>query len=255
MATPSVQLQDQGCGVKAGVGMLQDQGCGVKAGVGMLQDQGCGVKAGVGMLQDQGCGVKAGVGMLQDQGCGVKAGVGMLQDQGCGVKAGVGMLRDQGCGVKAGVGITVKVPGDADVVMKEVIEVILEEVGRGGGNISDEQMSALHSIFQHNLVSALDLVDCGTVTRYVCHTRTGDGDVLWQVEGSGGGQYICLQSSSYCSCPAFVYSVLGRGDSALCKHQLAARLGSALGRWREVELSEKDWARMADLNNQQMIYK
>lgn len=166
-------------------------------------------------------------------------------------------LKDKGyggedSGVKSGAGVTVKVLGDAEVMLTEVVQVMLGEIERGGGDISNEQMSALHSIFQHNLVSALDLVERGGITKYVCRTSPGGGEqVLWQVEGSSGGQYICLQSSSYCSCPAFVYAVLVKGDTILCKHQLAARLGSALGRCRGVELSEEDWARMAATDSQQ----
>lgn len=122
-----------------------------------------------------------------------------------------------------------------------------QQIGCEGAAISDHCMTALHSIFQQNLVPALDLVERGRVTKYVCST----GPVtrkLYVVQGSTGNQYVCLTTSSYCSCPSYVYNVLVKGDALLCKHQLAVRLATSLGTCEQVEVSREEWATLAGMD-------
>jgi predicted nucleic acid-binding Zn finger protein len=127
---------------------------------------------------------------------------------------------------------------------------------QGGGTLcearsitmSDVCMLALHSIFQQNLVPALELVERGGVTKYSC--RVGGGGVtreLYRVQGSSGNQYLCFTSSSYCSCPSYAYHVLVRRDALLCKHQLAVRLATAMGRCDQVQVSGEEWADLAGM--------
>lgn len=140
----------------------------------------------------------------------------------------------------------------AEVLLSEVVETLLEKQG-GGGTLSDGCLTALHSIFQQNLVPALDLVERGGVTKYVCSSVAsgGRGTVnreLYVVQGSTGNQYVCLTTSRYCSCPSFAYSVLVKGDALLCKHQLAVRLAVAVGRCETVEVSGEEWATLAGMD-------
>ena len=144
---------------------------------------------------------------------------------------------------------------DGEELLKEVLEGLLgaentqQSLGEEGASLSDDCMLALHSIFQQNLVLALDLVDRGGVTRY-SSTAAGGGvaRLLYVVQGSAGSRYVCLSSSRYCSCPAFVYSVLVRGDALLCKHQLAVQLAVAMGRCEQVEVSGEEWAILASMD-------
>lgn len=135
-------------------------------------------------------------------------------------------------------------------LLQKVMDALLEEE-----TMSDDSLIALHSILQQNLVPALDLVERRAVTKYVCScvAAAGYGTVtrqLYLVKGSSGNQYVCLASSSYCSCPSFMFSVLGRGDALLCKHQLAVRLATAMGACPAVELSGEEWAGLAKMDTQ-----
>ena len=112
-------------------------------------------------------------------------------------------------------------------ILQCTAEQLFQEVKREAeesGRISDDLMSALLFVFQAPLHQALDLLDRGAVTRYSCPA----GRELYRVRGSGGRFYICLTSSNYCSCPSFVYKVLVKADSLLCKHMLAVQLTRAI---------------------------
>ena len=98
------------------------------------------------------------------------------------------------------------------------------------GRISDDLLSALLCLFQGSLHQAFDLLDHGDITRYTCPA----GRELYRVRGSGGRFYICLTSSNYCSCPSFVYKVLVKADSLLCKHMLAVQLTKAIAAGKRV---------------------
>lgn len=41
-------------------------------------------------------------------------------------------------------------------------------------------------------------------------------------------EYLCFPAH-YCSCRAFQWDVISRGDQLICKHQLAARIAEATG--------------------------
>ena len=112
-------------------------------------------------------------------------------------------------------------------VLRPTADQLLLEVKReaeSNGRISDDLMSALLFVYQAPLHQALDLLDRGSVTRYHCPA----GRELYRVRGSGGRSYTCLASSNYCSCPSFVYTVLVKEESLLCKHMLAVQLGKAM---------------------------
>ena len=112
-------------------------------------------------------------------------------------------------------------------ILQSTADQLLLEVKREAkesGRISEDLMSALLFVFQAPLGQALDLLDRGSVTRYYCAA----GRELYRVRGRGSRFYTCLTSSDYCSCPSFVYTVLVKQDSLLCKHLLAVQLGRAM---------------------------
>lgn len=132
-------------------------------------------------------------------------------------------------------------------LLLQVFQKLLEGIKKEGGAISDEQLKALESLFPHHLLAALDLVERGAVTKYTCTCSNGER-TLYTVQGNSGHMYTCLGSSRYCSCPSFVYHVLGKRDMLLCKHQLATCMAVAMegqNTCRHVHVSEEDWAQMA----------
>lgn len=131
--------------------------------------------------------------------------------------------------------------GTSGSILQSTADQLVLEVKREveeTGKISEDLMSALLFVFQAPLHQALDLLDRGAITRYYCAA----GRELYRVKGSGGRFYTCLTSSDYCSCPSFVYTVLVKQDSLLCKHLLAVQLGRAVaaGKRGRVESRERE---------------
>ena len=145
-----------------------------------------------------------------------------------------------------------------------------ERVGRQeqSPDISDQLLLALHSVFQHSLlVQALELVELGQVTSYVCygedscsgrethqhpsHSSTRNESrqgrrQLFLVDGSNGNKYLSFGSCMYCSCPSFAYSVLARRETLMCKHLLASYLATSLQHCTEVAITDEEWIQLAD---------
>uniref|UniRef100_K1PKP6 Zinc finger SWIM domain-containing protein 7 n=1 Tax=Magallana gigas TaxID=29159 RepID=K1PKP6_MAGGI len=82
----------------------------------------------------------------------------------------------------------------------------------------------LNFVFQAPLLPALDIIDNRNVMTISCPS----GRKVYQVIGTSGTPYICLPSGSYCSCPAYRYSVLLKDDHLMCKHVLAIKLAEAM---------------------------
>ncbi|XP_072326134.1 zinc finger SWIM domain-containing protein 7 [Scyliorhinus torazame] len=101
--------------------------------------------------------------------------------------------------------------------------------------LTDELLLALKFVFGPAALQALELVDRRAVTLVNSHS----GRSLYQVEGSSGQVYHCLSSCLYCSCPAFLYSVLRRNDNILCKHLLAVYLCQAMGVVHQLTVTDK----------------
>lgn len=121
----------------------------------------------------------------------------------------------------------------SDQLMAEVRREKLEN-----GQLSDDLLAAFYFVFQQPLVQALDLLDRDSVSHVTCPS----GRELYRVQGSGARAYTCLASSNYCSCPSFVYGVLVRGESLLCKHMLAVQLARAMGSCKERSVSDEEFA-------------
>ncbi|XP_072287017.1 zinc finger SWIM domain-containing protein 7 [Pyxicephalus adspersus] len=125
-----------------------------------------------------------------------------------------------------------------EVFLPLVAQELLREIKKAlqeTSQISDEHLLGLKFIFGATALFALDLVDQRSVT----HVTSPSGRSTFQVTGSSGKLYICYKACHYCSCPAFTFSVLRRGDSMLCKHILAVYLSQALGVCQEMTVSDK----------------
>ena len=119
-----------------------------------------------------------------------------------------------------------------------LLEVRREREERGERCLSDDLMSALQFVFHQPLLQAFDLLDRNSVSRFVCPARRE----LYRVQGSTGRTYTCLVSSNYCSCPSFVYTVLVKEDSLMCKHMLAVQLARAMDACQVVSISNEEFA-------------
>ncbi|KAM8814175.1 zinc finger SWIM domain-containing protein 7 [Rhynchonycteris naso] len=119
-----------------------------------------------------------------------------------------------------------------------VVEELLNEMAaavRESARIPDEHLLSLKFIFGSAALQALDLVDRQAITLI----SSPSGRRVYQVLGSSGKTYTCLASCHHCSCPAFAFSVLRRGDSLLCKHLLAVYLSRAVGTCQDLSVSDK----------------
>ncbi|CAN1786668.1 Zinc finger SWIM domain-containing protein 7 [Linum perenne] len=98
----------------------------------------------------------------------------------------------------------------------------------------------LHFLFGKNLERATRIVDQKGVKRI---SGEPSGRSIFQVVGESKRQeeYLCFPES-YCGCYSFFYDNVNRGEQLCCKHQLAARLGAALGLCIEVKLPDEELA-------------
>ncbi|XP_036054125.1 zinc finger SWIM domain-containing protein 7 [Onychomys torridus] len=122
--------------------------------------------------------------------------------------------------------------------LPEVVQELLSEMAaavRDGATIPDEHLSSLKFVFGSSAIQALDLVDRESVTLI----SSPSGRRVYQVLGSSGKTYTCLASCHYCSCPAFAFSVLRKGDSLLCKHLLAVYLSQVMRNCQQLSVSDK----------------
>lgn len=139
--------------------------------------------------------------------------------------------------------------GESGAILQPTVDQLFLEVRRETqetGRISDDLMSALHFLFHQTLVQAFDLVDRRQVVHYICPS----GRELYCVQGSGQRTYTCLASSNYCSCPSFVYSVLVREDSLMCKHMLAVQLARAMSASEETTVCDEEFAKLLGTDGQ-----
>jgi len=131
-------------------------------------------------------------------------------------------------------------------LLEKIAQQLLLKAGQenqtnSGHYISDELLSSLYVVFQQTLLHALDLVDKKHITLY----SSPSGRQVHTVRASTGNKvYTCLLSSNYCSCPSFVYTVILKGDTLMCKHMLASHLASALNCVHCEQLSDVELAQL-----------
>ncbi|XP_069768834.1 zinc finger SWIM domain-containing protein 7 isoform X2 [Narcine bancroftii] len=100
--------------------------------------------------------------------------------------------------------------GTLPAAMVELLNKV-QQVHQQSSQLTDELLLMLKFIFGPPALQALELVDQRSVTL----VDSPSGRSVYQVVGSSGQVYHCLNSCLYCSCAAFTYSVLRRNDHLL----------------------------------------
>lgn len=92
--------------------------------------------------------------------------------------------------------------------------------------LTDDQILALHFLFNKTLDKAVRIIEQGGVYRLVAEPSRRE---VFQVMGNPkeNQHYVCFPEH-FCSCHAFFFDIVSRGHQICCKHQLAARLATAL---------------------------
>ena len=99
--------------------------------------------------------------------------------------------------------------------------------GDARAELTDRHLEVLAAVFRENhLANALELVQTGRVKRLVAERS---GRSCFQVQGKSAREEYLVHPRHYCSCRAFQWDVVSRGDQLICKHQLAARIAQATG--------------------------
>ena len=140
-------------------------------------------------------------------------------------------------------GDTIHHRGHGTVPLQTISDQLMVEVRREKqerGRLSDDLLSAFQFVFQQPFLQALDLIDRNAVTHFACPS----GRELYRVQGSSARVYTCLVSTNHCSCPSFVYTVLVKEDSLMCKHMLAVQLARAMGTAHEVIVTNEEFAQL-----------
>lgn len=98
-----------------------------------------------------------------------------------------------------------------------------------------EELSALYALFDKKARQSLRIVEQGAVTRY---RATQSGRCAFRVRAKGpSDSYLCFPCH-FCSCQSFLYDVVSKEDSFMCKHQLASRIAEATGSCKTVDVSD-----------------
>ncbi|KAK0485729.1 hypothetical protein IW261DRAFT_744146 [Armillaria novae-zelandiae] len=110
----------------------------------------------------------------------------------------------------------------------QLADAVIDSVEPTG--VTDEALHRLQAVFPDSLIlAALDIIDRENVIKY----ETISGHVHYEVAGSTGTHTVNIglslgPASSFCSCPAHVYSVLLSKTHLMCKHVLAVRLAERI---------------------------
>ncbi|KAJ7593861.1 hypothetical protein C8J56DRAFT_422971 [Mycena floridula] len=110
-----------------------------------------------------------------------------------------------------------------------VLDAIIASI-QPGNNLPQEKIQQLQALLPDNLIrAALDLIDRENVVKY----SSSWGHVHYEVAGTTATYSVFLDlerspMTTYCSCPAFHYSVMISKTHLLCKHVLATRLARQL---------------------------
>ncbi|KAL6752684.1 hypothetical protein V8C86DRAFT_2749718 [Haematococcus lacustris] len=91
----------------------------------------------------------------------------------------------------------------------------------------DELLASLAHIYGRNFWKALEIVDQGLVA---CLQGEQSGRQIFQVQGKTAADKYLVFPAHFCSCQAFFYEVVNKGEAVCCKHQLAARVSWSLQR-------------------------
>lgn len=105
--------------------------------------------------------------------------------------------------------------------MEAIVSHLLKEVHQdfsASKCLSDHILKKLWTVFQLPLLGALDIIDRHGVLRI----SSPSGRVIYEVTGTSGTHYQCFSTGTYCSCPAFVFSILRRGEHIMVRKSVWA---------------------------------
>jgi predicted nucleic acid-binding Zn finger protein len=112
-----------------------------------------------------------------------------------------------------------------------VADAIFDEIRLSGTEtrppeLTDRHLEVLASIFdEKHLSNALELVQNGKVKRLVAHRSRR---WCFQVAGRTAKETYLCYPDAFCSCRAFQWDVISRGEKVACKHQLAVKVATAV---------------------------
>lgn len=103
-------------------------------------------------------------------------------------------------------------------------------------SVSSDQLLILFSLFGDLLSRSLILVDKKAITLYTHKDKR-----IYSVR-SDKDRYLVQPDVNFCPCPSFRYQVVQSDAEHTCKHVLAARLATILGRQFKSNISEEYFA-------------
>ncbi|KAH7821164.1 putative zinc finger, SWIM-type containing 7 [Monocercomonoides exilis] len=109
---------------------------------------------------------------------------------------------------------------------------LFQQIKENDGCLTNEILLGLYFIFKKIAQEALTILEEGKITELLAPS----GRSFYQMEGKNE-EYLCF--THFCTCPSFMFSVILRQESPLCKHQLAACLGEAMGCIPKKPISEE----------------
>ena len=111
--------------------------------------------------------------------------------------------------------------------------------------VTDRQLELLAFVFdEKHLEHALVIVQKRMLKKLV---GTRSKRTCWQVRGkSGAKEEYLVYPTHYCSCRAFQWDVLSKGEQLICKHMLAVRVAEALDDYNSVDIDDALLAQMLE---------
>ncbi|KAK0461334.1 uncharacterized protein EV420DRAFT_194559 [Desarmillaria tabescens] len=110
----------------------------------------------------------------------------------------------------------------------QVADAIIDSVEPTG--VTDDALHRLQAVFPDSLIlAALDIIDRENIVKY----EVNSGHIYYEVAGSTGTHTVNIglnlgPTSSFCTCPAYIYAVLLSKTHLMCKHVLAVRLAERI---------------------------
>ena len=103
--------------------------------------------------------------------------------------------------------------------------------------VTDRQLELLAFVFDaKHLENSLVMYQKRAVKKLVA---VKSGRTCWQVRGkSGAKEEYLVFPTHYCSCRAFQWDVLSKGEQLICKHMLAVRVAEALDDYNVTEIDD-----------------
>ncbi|KAJ9576168.1 hypothetical protein L9F63_006990 [Diploptera punctata] len=116
----------------------------------------------------------------------------------------------------------------------------VEQIFHQHGDLTDDALLALHSLFGSPFEKALELLEKNCIAYF----RAPGGRYVIQVIGSSGVPYTLFPRVNYCPCHAYRFQVVGSQTFLTCKHVLAARLAEIVDKGRDISVTNVELSRI-----------